>query len=536
MTIFRRAVGLSHRYLGIVLGLLVIMWFATGITMIYWGGMPRVTPELRLERLQPVDFARVRLTAAQAAERAEIDQPDVESGFSWRPGRVTLSTLLDRPIYRFGSRNSTVVFADTGELLEELSIEQSAAVAATFARAAPSRVQFVRTLHEVDQWTLQTPLPLHKFRVDDGAGTELYIQPARGEVGMMTTRSSRGWAWVSTIPHWMYFTALRTNQPLWYRLVVWTSALACVLSVSGLVLTVTQRRRKAPSLSAAIPYSGSMRWHYVSGAVFGVFTLTFAFSGLVSMEPWAWTNAPGLELPRHVLSGGALDLSQFPTRTAAEWTRVLGDHPAKEVEFARVLDEPYFVVRRGSIARDDGDRERLHQPYAIRHARIEDHRLLVAARSFEVRSGLFDQREVVSRIRAAVPDARIVESQLLSAYDSYYYSRVGQIPLPALRITFDDPAQTWVYVDPSLGQVVTAINRWGRVERWVYHGLHSLDFAFLYNSRPAWDIVMLVISLGGLTTSGLGFMLGVRRMRRGARRLTVPVQTKPSSEWRPAQR
>ena len=241
MTIFRRAVGLSHRYLGIVLGLLVIMWFATGITMIYWGGMPRVTPELRLERLQPVDFARVRLTAAQAAERAEIDQPDVESGFSWRPGRVTLSTLLDRPIYRFGSRNSTVVFADTGELLEELSIEQSAAVAATFARAAPSRVQFVRTLHEVDQWTLQTPLPLHKFRVDDGAGTELYIQPARGEVGMMTTRSSRGWAWVSTIPHWMYFTALRTNQPLWYRLVVWTSALACVLSVSGLVLTVDRK-------------------------------------------------------------------------------------------------------------------------------------------------------------------------------------------------------------------------------------------------------------------------------------------------------
>jgi len=44
------------------LSLLVIMWFATGITMMYWGGMPRVTPELRLERMQPVDFSRVRLT------------------------------------------------------------------------------------------------------------------------------------------------------------------------------------------------------------------------------------------------------------------------------------------------------------------------------------------------------------------------------------------------------------------------------------------------------------------------------------------
>jgi hypothetical protein len=526
MKVFRRAVILSHRYLGIVLSLVVIMWFATGITMMYWGGMPRVTPELRLERLQPVDFSRVQLTPAQAAERA-AGAPS---------GRVTLSTLLERPIYRFGSRNSTVVFADTGELLEELSPEQARIVAATFTGLPSSRVHHVRTLHEVDQWTLQTPLPLHKFRVDDGAGTEVYVQPTTGEVGMITTRSSRGWAWVSTIPHWMYFTALRTNQPLWYRLVVWTSALACVLSVLGLVLSITQWRRGAATVSAAIPYSGSMRWHYVTGAVFGIFTLTFAFSGLVSMEPWAWTNAPGLEVSRTVLSGGEVDLAQFPARTAAEWARVLGDRPAKEVEYARMLDEPYFVVRRGSIARDEEDRERLHQPYAIRHARIEDDRLLVAARPFEVRRDLFDRGEIVARITAAVEESSPIESQLLTEYDSYYYSRVGQIPLPALRIKFDDPAHTWVYVDPSLSQVVTTINKWGRVERWVYHGLHSLDFAFLYNSRPTWDIVMIVISLGGLTTSGLGFLLGVRRIRRAAGRLTAMRPDEPSAEWSHARR
>jgi hypothetical protein len=350
---------------------------------------------------------------------------------------------------------------------------------------------------------------------------------------MMTTRRSRGWAWVSTIPHWMYFTALRTNQPLWYRIVVWTSALACVLSVLGLVLAVTQfrlRRSGGQVRWPRIPYSGSMRWHYISGAVFGVFTLTFAFSGLVSMEPWAWTNAPGLELPRTVLSGGPLDLSRFTARDSATWNRVLDGRPAKEIEFARMLDEPYYIVRRGSVARDEGDRERLHQPYPIRHARIEDDRLLVAAETFEVRGEPFDVAALVARVRDAAPDARIVESQLLSAYDSYYYSRVGQTPLPALRIKFDDPAETWVYVDPSLSQVVTAINRWGRVERWVYHGLHSLDVAFLYNSRPAWDIVMLVVSLGGLTTSGLGLLLGVRRVRRAARRVASPVAETPG-EW-----
>src|SRR6186997_284530 len=148
MKLFKRAVILSHRYLGIVLSLVVIMWFATGITMIYWGGMPRVSPELRLERMQPVDFSRVRLTPAQAAERADLDAI----------GRATLATLLDRPVYRFGSRDATLVYADTGELFDELSVDQAQAVAATFARVPVSQVHHLGTLHEVDQWTLQTPL------------------------------------------------------------------------------------------------------------------------------------------------------------------------------------------------------------------------------------------------------------------------------------------------------------------------------------------------------------------------------------------
>jgi hypothetical protein len=35
------------------------------------------------------------------------------------------------------------------------------------------------------------------------------------------------------------------------------------------------------------------------------------------------------------------------------------------------------------------------------------------------------------------------------------------------------------------------------VSRWLYHGLHSLDFPWLYNYRPAWDIVMIAFMIGG---------------------------------------
>src|SRR4029077_7505426 len=113
----------------------------------------------------------------------------------------------------------------------------------------------------------------------------------------------------------------------------------------------------------------------------------------------------------------------------------------------------------------------------------------------------------------------IVESQVLSDYDSYYYSRGRQTPLPVLRVKFADPAQTGVYIDPEMRQVLAEIHRLNRVERWLYNGLHSLDFPFWYNKRPLWDIGMITLSLGGLTLSAIGLVLGIRRVRRGASRV-----------------
>ena len=88
MKLLRRVLLLSHRYVGIAISALVVMWFATGITMMYVGGMPRLTPELRLERLTPIELTDVHLTPGEAAERAEFGRP---------PGRATLVSILGRP-------------------------------------------------------------------------------------------------------------------------------------------------------------------------------------------------------------------------------------------------------------------------------------------------------------------------------------------------------------------------------------------------------------------------------------------------------
>jgi hypothetical protein len=515
MRLFSKTLILSHRYLGIAISLLVVVWFGSGIVMMYAGGMPTVAPETRLARIGEIDTSRVQLSLAEAAEKAGFD-----ASAGWGGGRVTLVSVMDRPAYRFGGE--ATVFADTGEVLNEVSLDQAQTIAAKFAQVPSDKVQHVATLTQVDQWTLnqRRAMPLYKFAADDGLGTELYVQASSGDVTMMTNSRQRLFAYLGVIPHWLYFTPLRIYQPLWYDIMVWTSTLACVLAVVGIVIGFIKLRWTARpfTLQTAIPYAGWMRWHYITGMVFGVTTLTFAFSGLLSMEPYEWTSAEGLALERDVFTGGAVDFAAFPKVQPDVWSGITEGRGIKEVAFTRIQDGAYYVVRLPPAPNIEAKRrERLHQPYNVT-GRAEDDRLLVAAGTMNVRHEPFSEESMIARLKASMPGVPIVEAQTLTAYDDYYYSRGEVTPLPVLRVKFGDPMQTWLYVDPQMSQPLALVHRLNRVERWLFNGLHSLDFSFLYNSRPLWDVVMLVLLGGGLVSSFLGLYLGIGRMRRGTKR------------------
>ena len=511
MKLLRKWLILSHRYAGIVLSLFVVLWFATGITMMYAGGMPRLTPEMRLEKLPNLDLARVRLTPAEAAE----------AGLIGEPGRAVLLSIMGRPAYRFGAAESTTVFADTGEVLEGATLTQARTIASRFAGVTEDQVDHVGTLNRVDQWTLvqSRQLPLHKFRVKDERGTELYVSPRTGEVTMVTTRRGRALAWISTIPHFFYFSALRENQPVWYQFVVWTSGLVCALAVLGLVLGVVQTFRQK--------YTGAMKWHYVTGLVFGVFTVTWAFSGLLSMEPFEWTNSRPLEVRRDVFTGGPIDLTNYAAMKPAEWDHLVDGSGIKEIELARIQDQHYYMVRLAHDPEADKRPERLHQPYYIT-GRAETDRLLVRAEWLQVQREPFSVDSLVARLRAELPEVPILEQQLLTEYDAYYYSRQHLTPLPVLRVKFADPGETWFYIDPSTSTLLSQVTRLSRIERWLYNGLHSFDFPVFYDMRPLWDAAMIVLLLGGLASSSIGLGLGFSRVARGVRRLLPSRRADPA--------
>ena len=75
MTLFNRWLIWTHRYLGIPLSVLFVLWFASGIVMLYTGDMPRLPPQERLERLAPLDLSHVRLTPRPRARAHALGRP-----------------------------------------------------------------------------------------------------------------------------------------------------------------------------------------------------------------------------------------------------------------------------------------------------------------------------------------------------------------------------------------------------------------------------------------------------------------------------
>ena len=102
---------------------------------------------------------------------------------------------------------------------------------------------------------------------------------------------------------------------------------------------------------------------------------------------------------------------------------------------------------------------------------------------------------------------------MLSSYDAYYYDRNHDRPLPVLRVKFGDVDATWIYID-RMSRFAGRFTRRQRVERWLYHGFHSLDFPFWYDKRPLWDIVVIVLCAGGAVLSAIGTVIGFKRLRR----------------------
>ncbi len=473
---------LAHRYLGIALGALMLMWCLSGVVMMYVT-YPELLPATRIQGLEPIDWSRCCTLGGDTL------------GDSERVAQFQVEMLAGEPVLRvrdpFGE-GRLIDLAD-GKVEGRVSAIQAEQVAADYARAHgywdPPRPDGVI---DYDEWTVSgefnSDRPLYRFRIDDASRTEIYISSATGKMVQVTTARVRFWNWLGAVPHWLYFAELRRNVALWSRIVIYTSLAGSVLAALGLYIGLSQfLRRPAGRWSG---HRGIMLWHHVPGLLFGLFALTWVVSGLLSMNPWGLLETSSARPEQRLLAGA------WPTgQQVKESLRVLAavmPGGTVSVASAPLLGQLFLIA-----TDDHGAQRRL------------DARTLAAP---------ILSSEIDSEARTLARGGGYVGPVLLTRGDTYYFGHHGdRVPLPVYRIILRDAQRTRYYLEPVSGELVGKIDRNGRGYRWLHDALHRVDFAAAVRGRPVWDVLVLVLMSGVTLLCTTGAYIGLRRLARDVR-------------------
>jgi hypothetical protein len=490
--VIKRGLVAVHRWLGVALALNVFVWFASGIGMMYWD-FPSVSSSDRLVRSPALDVAALHVSLADALDAVGLDSVD----------EARLETFDGRPVYRLRTgRSVRIVYADTREVRRTVSREQADRIAAGWSGQNIAAAT-VRTADEVDQWTVQLPLsrlrPVWQYTWPNGE--QVYVSQASGEVIQYTTRQSRLGAYVGAIPHWLYVTSLRKHGPMWSRIVIALSASATLVAALGLTIGVwtfsPSRRYRHAGVPARIPYRGWKRWHAMLGLALGLAAMTWAFSGMLSMDPFPLPGDPPQTANVEDALRGPIQKDAFDAVPPAADLASLGDAQIKQLDCVSVGAQPFYVATLAS-----GDTR-------------------IVGRTGVARSS-FEMPQLAALVAAAVQPDQVAAATRLDDYDRYYLDRHRSRLLPVVLVRLGDRDASRFYIDPKTARLVAAYHARNWVTRWLYHGLHSLDFPWLYRYRPLWDVIVGAFMLGGTALCCTSVVLAWQTLTRTLQRRVAP--------------
>jgi hypothetical protein len=474
-----RPLTLLHRCFGVVFCLLFAMWFASGIVM-HFVPFPAPCESERVASPLPIDLGRVRYRPAQAVDASGI--ADVT--------RVRLLERADGPIYII-SGYDTVKALRASDLGEAAVRSSDGANVFTHSGERQRHPEIVNVAVAVeissDQWTLgheyDRHRPLYRVAFDDPAGTERYVSSVTGEVVLTTTRDQRRWNYIGSIAHWIYPAVLRGHPHLWSALLWWLALLASAAAMLGATVGILRVGFNGSRLQS--PYIGWYALHHWLGLICMPFVLTWIISGWLSMDS-GWLFSTGGVAPAQIraLAGAPADWQHLPSEELPR----LATAAANEVEWFAFGGEIY---RRNRIGPEG---QQLFSTSKYASAPLADRSFL---RSDEVDRAL---AHIGMPCKASV---------LIQPGDEY--ATLSSTPrAPVFRAAC---GEDWFHIDGANGSVIEQLDGSRRAYRWLFNGLHTLNFPMLMR-HPLLRTVLIVVLCGcGFVFSVSGIVIACRRLR-----------------------
>lgn len=477
---------LLHRWLGIGVGFLFALWFASG-AVLSLVPFPSLPTSSRIARSEPIDFERVTVPPADAL--TEISSLSVES--------LRLISVQGQPRYVLSLADGAVlsISAESGKLLGPVPANTARAVAESFNGRPATEIVGP---FDYDQWVVHDQYdgfrPFYRVALADGRGTRVYVSTRSGEVLQQTRRTEREWNYAGSVVHWFNVVALRRHKDLWRWVMLPLAGICGLLACAGLTLgvmhLVNARRMRRRGLS---PFRSWLRWHHTIGLFASMLLLSWIVSGCLMLDDG--TVFPSDQPTAMEIAGfRGMTLMQaaghFPLATLRRLPR------AREVEVTAVAGTPYLSVRNGAQTDSWVATRSPRGDLSVSHT-VPDFLLLAA-------------------VRRAWPSSRIAQIRDIPSDDAYQVLS-DPLPLTARRITLGDQGRTWIQVDSATGQILSVTDSRIRAKRWWVNGLHDFDFPLLDRSKPLRLLVLMSAVTAGFIFSCTGLVVGMKRLARQRR-------------------
>ncbi len=480
---FTKGLVVFHRWAGIMLCLFFAMWFATGAVMMYVP-YPFLGDGARIAKGTPINGGQVAVSPADAVGASGIAAPS----------RVRLMQVNGQATYVINPPKGpqVMVSAATGQVIPGLGAEAAGAIASAFSHLP---VAAVSEPMDYDQWMVHHRFdryrPFYRVSLADAAGTDLYVSQRSGEVMQRTTHFERSWNYAGAVLHWIYPTVLRQSWVAWDRTVWWFSLLGVAVTVAGVWLGIVRWRRYAKLGRGGIsPYRGWLKWHHIGGLTTAVFVFTWMLSGWLSMDHGRLFSTGEMS---DAEAGAYIGLPVAGAAKAVSPDKIQALLPASEVEVTALGGKPYL------IARGAGEAPKIAE---------------IGGGPARPPTAAFSDDALFGAVKAAYPGKAVERPVPISADDVYANLRSSDgIGTDGVRIAVQDAENTAVYVNPVTGKVIEVMDTSRRAYRWLYFGLHTLDFPFLH-SNAVWQPLMLILLAGGFAFSVTGLTIGWKRLIR----------------------
>lgn len=275
--------------------------------------------------------------------------------------------------------------------------------------------------------------------------------------------------------------------------------------IAGIWVTVDvwRRTRKSHRQGFSLYRKKWYHWHYVSGIFFGIFVLTFTFSGMMSVADIPeWIHKPALKSsPLRTLQAKAPQ----PEDYTLDYRTVITSFPkVRQIEWSNFRKHPYYTVK-------DGKGEQyIDATDSVPHT--------LQLQEKEIREGVESVYAADSIPAHQRPELHMT---LLNHFETYYRDMSsmyrGRSQLPVWKITVDDPDRSVFYIHPETG-IIRYVNTSSRWKYWSYTAMHRMRLPGLNSNTTLRKTVLWILLLGGTVTSVTGIVLSINYVRRKCRK------------------